>query len=217
MLTCASRPAFVAILLSGFCFAQTTHAPMRLTASPAPGSSPHGRSPRSLLLGTPFWADAYTPSYPTPPSVIVVQAPAVPPERAAVVQDEPKPSLPLMIEWQGDRYVRRTAATMASREAQPDYVAEAKPAERGGAAEKLPRTELPPTAFIFRDGHREESSDYSIISGVVYARGDYWTTGSWSKRIPLAQLDLPATLKANQERGVTFRVPAASNEVITRP
>jgi hypothetical protein len=71
--------------------------------------------------------------------------------------------------------------------------------------------------LIFRDGHHEESSDYSIISGVIYARGDYWTSGSWSKQIPLSQLDLPATLKANQERGVTFRLPGAPNEVVTRP
>ena len=55
------------------------------------------------------------------------------------------------------------------------------------------------------------------ISGVIYARGDYWTNGSWSKQIPVSQLDLPATFKANQERGVTFRLPAAPNEVITRP
>ena len=60
-------------------------------------------------------------------------------------------------------------------------------------------------------------SNYSIISGVIYARGDYWTTGQWSRRIKLSQLDLPATIKANQQQGIMFRVPAAPNEVITRP
>jgi hypothetical protein len=82
---------------------------------------------------------------------------------------------------------------------------------------RLSNPEPPPTAFIFRDGHREESDNYSIISGVIYARGDYWTTGQWSRQIKLTQLDLPATVKANQQQGITFRVPAAPNEVVTRP
>ncbi len=71
--------------------------------------------------------------------------------------------------------------------------------------------------FVFRDRHREQSNDYSIISGVIYARGDYWTNGYWSKQIPLSQLDLPATFQANQERGIVFRLPSAPNEVVTRP
>ena len=77
--------------------------------------------------------------------------------------------------------------------------------------------DLPPATFVFRDGHREQSDDYSSISGVIYTRADYWTSGSWSKQIPLAQLDLPATFRVNQEQGVPFRLPNAPNEVITRP
>ena len=217
MLRHAARAALIAILLSGLCFAQMTHAPMRISPSPGFDSSPHARSPRALFEGTPFWADTYMPTYAAQPSIIVVQSPAAPPESASAVADEPKPSPPLVIEWQGDRYVRRTTATTVSRDAQPDYKAEAKYTDRPDVTNKSHRSELAPTAFVFRDGHREESSDYSIISGVVYARGNYWATGSWTKQIALIQLDLPATFKANQERGVPFRLPAAPNEVITRP
>jgi hypothetical protein len=234
-----------AVLLTATLAAQVAHAPMRISGPPA-GSFPHSRTPRALYAGFPLWAHSYLPPYDGTPSVIVVQAPAPPPERAITIPDEPRSAAPLLIEWQGDRYVRRTSATTSSSRAeQPDYIADVK--ARSVAKHAAPRSselqsnqafgssgprltrepaslersakssDLPPTTFIFRDGHREDSSDYSIISGVIYARGDYWSTGSWSRQIKLSQLDLPATIKANQDRGVSFRLPTASNEVITRP
>ena len=151
--------------------------------------------------------------------MIVVQTPLA--QQNFVEREEAKPAAPLLIELQGDRYVRRTdnGSGTSPAASQRDTVAEAKPAAgtivRSGSAP--PHVELPPTLFVFRDGHREESSDYSIVTGVIYARGQYWTNGYWSKQIALSQLDLPATFKANQERGVLFRLPNAPNEVVTRP
>jgi hypothetical protein len=215
--------AFLAILLIGtpLC-AQRVHASMRISSSPRFGSGRHSRFPGSSFLGGPFWSDAYDdPS----PNVIVVQPPPAPVEHASAPIEEHNSAPPLMIEWQGDRYVRRTSDSAGnSRTTQPDYVADTKsqPSEKNSGhatAPSEPRTKVepPPTTFVFRDGHQEESSDYSIISGMIYARGDYWTSGSWSKQIPLSQLDLPATAKANQDRGAPFRLPTAHNEVITRP
>lgn len=197
------------------------------TGSPAKGSRSfhisseqhfHGNG-RTVYLGTPFWADDFGSSYAEAPPVIVVQTP--PAQQNFVEREEPKPAAPLLIELQGDRYIRRTDNGDGTNPAasQRDTVAEAKPAAgtivRGGAAP--PHIELPPTLFVFRDGHREESSDYSIVTGVIYARGQYWTNGYWSRQISLSLLDLPATFKANQERGVSFRLPNAPNEVVTRP
>jgi hypothetical protein len=196
--------------------------------SPAPGSRSfhwtsgqhfHGNG-RTVYLGAPFWGDDFGTSYAEAPPVVVVQA--APAQQNFVEREEPKPAAPLLIELQGDRYVRRTdhaegANPVAS---QRDYGAEAKPVAgtvpRGGSSTS-PHVELPPTLFVFRDGHREESSDYSIITGVIYARSQYWSSGSWTRQIPLSQLDVSATFKANQERGVTFRLPNAPNEVVTRP
>jgi hypothetical protein len=185
----------------------------------ANGQHAHGNG-RAVYLGTPFWADDFGSSYAEGPPVVVVQA--APAQQNFVEREEPKPAAPLLIELQGDRYVRRTdhadrATPVAS---QRDYGAEAKPVAgtvaRSGSSTQ-PHVELPPTLFVFRDGHREESTDYSIVTGVIYARGQYWTSGSWTKQIPLSQLDLPATFKANQERGFAFRLPNAPNEVVTRP
>jgi hypothetical protein len=194
------------------------------TVSPAAGSGSfhssngqhaHGNG-RAVYLGTPFWADDFGSSYAEAPSVIVVQTPA---QQNFVERDEPKPAAPLLIELQGDRYVRRTNDAEGANPASSkrSSVAEATPAAGTSVRSVEPHVELPPTLFVFRDGHREESSDYSIITGVIYARGQYWTNGYWSKQISLSQLDLPATYKANQERGVPFRLPNAPNEVVTRP
>jgi hypothetical protein len=83
----------------------------------------------------------------------------------------------------------------------------------------IPRTqvELPPAVLVFRDGHKEEVRDYTIVDGILYARGDYYTDGYWNKKVQLTTLNLPETLKSNEERGLHFVLPNAPNEVVTRP
>ncbi len=211
--------AFLGILLLGTpLWAQSGRGSMRISSSPGFGSGHRSRFPGSFFVGGPFWSDAY---YDPSPNVVVVQSPQPPAAQFSAPIEEHKPTAPLLIELQGDRYVRLTSdSTNTARTIQPDYAAEQKSPEKH-STRPLPETrsitEPPPTTFIFRDGHQEQSSDYSIISGVIYTRGDYWTSGSWSKKIPLAQLDLPATLKANHDHGAPFRLPTAPNEVITRP
>lgn len=171
-----------------------------------PGFVPH----RAIFLGTPFLFPDY-PSEPVvvqapPPQIVLVQQPAAPQTPDAV-----KPG-PLLIEWQGDRYVRVTGNENRSTPAQPDYVATSinRPAP-------APGRNLPPAVLVFQDGSREEVRDYAIIRGVMYAHGDYWKDGYWTKQIQLSTLDVPATLEANQQRGVKFILPAGPNEVVTRP
>jgi hypothetical protein len=218
-------PAFLAAALLGMPLsAQMGRAPAfsAVRSSGSAGWQPdhHVGFPRAIYLGaTPLWADEYFPPYDQTPPVVVLQTQPAP-ERSSAQKEEPKSAAPLLIEWQGDRYVRRTEVTATGPGAAPPHdVADAKPRSTAKqvSATAPPRVERPPATFVFRDGHREESSDYSIISGVIYARGDYWTSGYWSKQIPLSQLDLPSTLKANQQRGVTLRLPSAPNEVVTRP
>ena len=71
--------------------------------------------------------------------------------------------------------------------------------------------------LVFRDGHREEVSAYTIVDSILYAQGNYYTDGSWSRRIDVSSLNLPETIEASRSRGVHFRVPTAANEVVTRP
>jgi len=81
------------------------------------------------------------------------------------------------------------------------------------------RHELAPTVLVYRDGRREEVREYSIADGVLYARGDYYAVGYWNKKIELVTLDLPQTMKANQERGVSLYSRLAQSccyELVTR-
>lgn len=162
------------------------------------------------------WDDGYQ-SNPAPQVVVMQGEQSAAPEPGMHWEDAPKSSGLLLIELQGDRYVRISGQTSAQASGgaaeQPRTLAEMNAAEAGPAQ----RDALVPAVFVFRDGHREESSDYSIISGTIYAQGNYWVNGSWTKKIPVSQLDIPATLQANEERGVRFVLPSGPNEVVTRP
>jgi hypothetical protein len=71
--------------------------------------------------------------------------------------------------------------------------------------------------LVFRDGHREEVSAYTITGGAIYAPADFYRDGSWNRKIELSSLDLPETLKSNYSRGLRFQLPRAPNEVIVGP
>jgi hypothetical protein len=173
-------------------------------------AGPRSRSfgPGAIFLGDPFYADYPTAPLSTPPQIVVVQpAPAV-----ADAVPEAK-SEPLMIELQGNRYVRfggRQQSSERGLNSPPDYAG-----DQTGKSSAQP--ELPPTVLIFRDGHSEQIPDYAIIGNTIYARGDYWQSGHWTKNIQLSALNIPATMRANHENGVKFTLPSAPNEVVTRP
>jgi hypothetical protein len=77
--------------------------------------------------------------------------------------------------------------------------------------------ETPPAVLVYRDGHTEYVSSYSIIGPTIYTTADDETNGSWTRKIQVADLDIPATLKQNQQRGVKFDLPSGPNEVVIRP
>ena len=53
-----------------------------------------------------------------------------------------------------------------------------------------------------RDQHREEVTNYAIAGDAVWI-----FSAQGRKKIALSDLDLPATVKVNDDRGVEFRVP----------
>lgn len=58
------------------------------------------------------------------------------------------------------------------------------------------------TVLVFRDQHKEEVQNYAIVGQIL------WTfSPQHTQKIPLSELDIPATEKANDERGVSFRLP----------
>ena len=191
----------------------------------------HSSGRSAILLPYPYYYSdyGYDPEEAAQPQVVVVPA-------APVQPAPPAPPLePLLIEWRGDHFERMTLSqkTAAKEQSGPDYSAERavrlsgpvspsssspRPARRAAAQRpsELPR-ELPPAVLVFRDGRTEEVSSYTITSGTIYSKADYWTSGSWTRKIQIADLDVPATLKLNHQHGLNFVLPASPNEVVTRP
>ncbi len=146
------------------------------------------------------------------------------PAMSSMNSTQPSSSDALLIELQNGRYVRVTS-TAANDDPRllnvtPNHAASnsatSSSAQAPLVATATPQS-LPPAILIFRDGHSEEVHDYTIADGMLYARGDYYTDGYWNKKIDLAALDVPQTLRANAERSVKFVLPSSPNEVITRP
>jgi hypothetical protein len=75
------------------------------------------------------------------------------------------------------------------------------------AATSEPVTAQPSTLLVFKDGHQSEIQNYAIVGGTLFD-----LTENRSHKILLADLDLPATRKANDDRGVDFNVPAEGTQ-----
>jgi hypothetical protein len=89
-----------------------------------------------------------------------------------------------------------------------DYRAElrAKPETAPAAAPvQQPVPEQPHTVLVFKDGHKQEIVNYAIVGTTLYDLSDGRT-----RRVALAELDLPATVKQNDDRGIDFQLPVGS-------
>lgn len=63
----------------------------------------------------------------------------------------------------------------------------------------------PVTTLVFKDGHQIEIANYAIVSQTLYD-----LTPGHPRRIALADLDLPATEKENDDNGVSFALPSSA-------
>jgi hypothetical protein len=59
-----------------------------------------------------------------------------------------------------------------------------------------------PTLLVFRDNHTQEVQNYAIVGGTLWVFSEQRAT-----KLPLSWLDIEATTKANEERGVDFQLP----------
>jgi len=66
-------------------------------------------------------------------------------------------------------------------------------------------TAAPATVLVFHDQHQQEVQNYAIVGETLWAFAPQRT-----QKIPLSELDIPATQKANDDRGVEFRVPVVN-------
>ena len=65
-----------------------------------------------------------------------------------------------------------------------------------------------PAVLVFRDGKKQEVTNYAIMGDTLYVFDE------GRKKIALADLDLPATVKANDDRGMEFRMPPSGKKKV---
>lgn len=68
-----------------------------------------------------------------------------------------------------------------------------------------PEAAPPPTTLVFKDGHRLEVGNYAIVGATMFD-----LTPGHPRKIALADLDLEASQKENEDHGVSFRLPSNS-------
>jgi len=80
-------------------------------------------------------------------------------------------------------------------------------AEESSAAEFDPDSQQSPdpTVLIFKDGHQLEIGNYAIVNQTIYD-----LTPGHPRKIALADLDLPATQKLNDDHGIAFDLPSSA-------
>jgi hypothetical protein len=84
------------------------------------------------------------------------------------------------------------------------YAGSAPPPPRQRSEHEELNEAAPATVLVFRDEHKQEIHNYAIVGETLWNFNPQHT-----QKIPLSDLDIPATTKENDERGVDFHVPGA--------
>lgn len=77
-----------------------------------------------------------------------------------------------------------------------------KPARRTTQDAKPEADDSPATVFIFKDGRKIETKNYAVMGTTLFD-----LSGPGVKKVQLTDLDTAATMKANDDRGITVKLP----------
>ncbi len=113
-------------------------------------------------------------------------------------QDEDQTAAPVV----SDRRAPPSAATS------DESGSASNPAEQAQASPLVAEADTTPqplTVLVFKDGHQVEIDNYAIVGATLY---DLSQDRRW--KIGLSELDLPATIKENDNRGLDFQLPASA-------
>lgn len=71
-----------------------------------------------------------------------------------------------------------------------------------------PAKPVPPAVFILANGERFETSNYLLTADSLKVQ-----QGGIERTIPIGQVNVPATVAANHQRGIELRVPTNSSQI----
>jgi hypothetical protein len=202
-----------------------SHATTRLQHLPfpqAPGrASFHGRYAHMPRRHRIYPYSGFGPYFYYPDFDYDTDPPEQPPQPArstpqpGTAAETPRPADSVVMELRGDRWVRLTATGPV--EVMAPAPAAARATVLPAFDQSPPRQPLPAAILVFRDGHQEEAAKYTIVDRNIFLRSDYYATGFWTRKVPIRDLDVSATLKLNAERGTKFTLPSRPSEIVLRP
>jgi hypothetical protein len=171
-------------------------------------------------FASPFYSD-----YDFDPGIVDGPPQVFPPTSPSpILSLAPNPTESLVLELQGDHWVRLTNYGQSqmgpSIQPQRDRTYNSTSTQASASRQIQPTEppgELPPAILVFRDGHQEQIGKYVIKGATIYTSADYWTTGSWTRKVQITALNISATLKLNRDRGANFTLPSGPHEVRIRP
>ena len=140
------------------------------------------------FIGPGYVAAPYIGSgYPYPPDYAYT-----PPPQPVVVDDSNSRDLSLEVERLSDQ-------VQLMRDEQ-------KLREERNQQQSKPQDNLPNTVIVLRNGSQLSVRNYAIIGPTVWILND-----RTAKKIPLSDLDIPATEEANARNGIEFRLPSTQS------
>jgi hypothetical protein len=98
---------------------------------------------------------------------------------------------------------RRTRGSVTAASSNADLSSAGDQPSRASLVAQVDAPPQPDTVLVFKDGHEVEIANYAIVGTTLY---DLSQDRRW--KIQLSELDLPATIKENDNRGLDFQLPA---------
>lgn len=148
---------------------------------------------------SPFFRGGF-PVYGVPYMPVIIEQPGIGGNVDDTMEREEYLGGPTIFDRRGPGTPRRSEAVVSSErreEAQPALAEPTAP-----VAEAEPVADQPSTLLVFKDGQEVEVQNYAIVGDTLYDM-----TPGHKRRIALAELDLDATAKQNDDRGIDFRLP----------
>jgi len=103
-----------------------------------------------------------------------------------------------------DRRGAGAASPSASYPTRPsNYSAQGTSTDPAGQDETTSASDQPETVLVFKDGHQVEVANYAIVGSTLYD-----LSSGHRLKIALSELDLSATAKQNDDRGIDFQLPS---------
>ena len=105
----------------------------------------------------------------------------------------------------------REQAAIDRLENEVDRLREEREARESQGSQSKSKPDSQSTELVFRNKRTEEVQNYAIVGQTFWVFSE-----QRARKIPLADLDIPATKKANDDRGVEFAIPGEAQDSVSK-